>query len=394
MTTPPLSLRVSGFFANAAVRPQYRRRSDGNVAGTSERMLLDLVRCAGQVERADLPRAIGLSVPGTKGILDPLVAHGLLQLGPSPRRGRGQPSRLVRLVPDYAYSVGVSLTVDGIAVLLIDFAGQIRGMRQFTAFPLTLADVRRQLPAMVEELLQAAAVDRQQLFGVGLSMTGPRIGEGARVNPPLSLASDWVEVELDRFVADCLQLPVWMDNDAHCAALAEAVYGIGRRTPDLVYLYIGDGFAAGVIADGGVCRGAHGNAGELGRISAITGMARPTLESLREALVADGHALPDLHAMLQQYDPAWPQIDAWLDAVQSTVTLAVAATIALIDPPVIVFGARLPADLARRLIARIAFESAPRRGIASPYPTLLVGEVQAHATVLGAAMLPFKETLF
>lgn len=242
--------------------------------------------------------------------------------------------------------------------------------------------------------MQAAGVDRQQLFGVGVSMTGPRIGDGTRVNPPLSLAAEWMQVELDRFIAERLQLPVWMDNDAHCAALAEALYGVGRQSPDLVYLTIADGFAAGVIAAGSVHRGAHGNVGELGRISAITGMARPTLESLRQALVADGHVLPDLHTMLQHYDPAWPQIEAWLDAVQPTVTLAVAAIIALIDPRVIVFGARLPADLAQRLIARIAFESAPRRGVASPYPVLLVGQVQAHATVLGAAMLPFKETLF
>ncbi|MCC5090439.1 MULTISPECIES: ROK family protein [Xanthomonas] len=385
---------MSSFFAHAAIRSHYRRRSDGQAAGSSERALLDLIRSAGQLARADLPRASGLSVPGTKGIIDPLVAQGLLQLGPSLRRGRGQPSVQLSLVPGYAFSVGVSVMVDGIAVVLIDFAGQVRGMRQLTAFPLTLDLLAARLPELLEQLLQAAGVDRQQLFGVGVSMTGPRIGDGTRVNPPLSLAAEWMQVELDRFIAERLQLPVWMDNDAHCAALAEALYGVGRQSPDLVYLTIADGFAAGVIAAGSVHRGAHGNVGELGRISAITGMARPTLESLRQALVADGHALPDLHTMLQHYDAAWPQIEAWLDAVQPTVTLAVAAIIALIDPRVIVFGARLPADLAQRLIARIAFESAPRRGVASPYPALLVGQVQAHATVLGAAMLPFKETLF
>ncbi|NIK52024.1 ROK family protein [Xanthomonas arboricola] len=385
---------MSSFFAHAAIRSHYRRRSDGQAAGSSERALLDLIRSAGQLARADLPRASGLSVPGTKGIIDPLVAHGLLQLGPALRRGRGQPSVELSLVPDYAFSVGVSLMVDGIAVVLIDFAGQVRGMRQLTAFPLTLDLVAAQLPELVEQLLQADGVDRQRLFGVGVSMTGPRIGDGTRVNPPLTLAAEWMQVELDRFIAERLQLPVWMDNDAHCAALAEALYGVGRQSPDLVYLTIADGFAAGVIAAGSVHRGAHGNVGELGRISAITGSARPTLESLRQALVADGHALPDLHTMLQHYDPAWPQIEVWLDAVQPTVTLAVAAIIALIDPRVIVFGARLPADLAQRLIARVAFEPAPRRGVASPYPALLVGQVQAHATVLGAAMLPFKETLF
>lgn len=147
---------MPSFFANVAIRSHYRRRSDGQAAGSNERLLLDLIRRAGQFERADLPRASGLSVPGIKGIVDPLVAHGLLQLRPSLRRRRGQPSAQVSLVPGYAYSVGVSVMVDGFAVVLIDFAGQVRGMRQLTAFPLTLAVVRARLPALVEALLRAA----------------------------------------------------------------------------------------------------------------------------------------------------------------------------------------------------------------------------------------------
>lgn len=39
-------------------------------------------------------------------------------------------------------------------------------------------------------------------------MTGPRIGDGTRVNPPLTLAAEWMQVELDRFIAERLQLPV------------------------------------------------------------------------------------------------------------------------------------------------------------------------------------------
>ncbi|WJM81176.1 hypothetical protein [Pectobacterium brasiliense] len=90
-----------------------------------------------------------------KGIIDPLVAQGLLQLGPSLRRGRGQPSVQLSLVPGYAFSVGVSVMVDGIAVVLIDFAGQVRGMRQLTAFPLTLDLLAARLPELLEQLLVA-----------------------------------------------------------------------------------------------------------------------------------------------------------------------------------------------------------------------------------------------
>lgn len=149
MTTTDVLPCMPSLFANAAIRSHYRRRSDGQAAVPRERLLLDLIRRAGQCERSDLPRASGLSVLGIKGIIDLFVADGLLQLGSSLRRGRGQPSAQVRLVPEYVYSVGVLLMVDGIAVVLIDFAGQVRGMRQFTAFPLTLAVVCVQLSVLL-----------------------------------------------------------------------------------------------------------------------------------------------------------------------------------------------------------------------------------------------------
>ena len=59
-------------------------------------------------------------------------------------------------------------------------------------------------------------------------------------------------------------VPVFVDNDANCAALAEA-HLVGER--DLVMLTLGTGVGGGVVADGLTFRGAHGLGAELGHMT-------------------------------------------------------------------------------------------------------------------------------
>ena len=59
-------------------------------------------------------------------------------------------------------------------------------------------------------------------------------------------------------------VPVYVDNDANCAALAEAhIVGVSH----LVMLTLGTGVGGGVVIDGMTFRGAHGLGAELGHIA-------------------------------------------------------------------------------------------------------------------------------
>ncbi|PTT91251.1 XylR family transcriptional regulator [Pelomonas sp. HMWF004] len=377
-----------------AVAARFLRSAQGPVASPSERLILDLVRKAGVIARADLTRACGLSGPGAKGLIDELVGRGMLALGAPASKGRGQPSATVALVPSYACCVGLSVMVDGFSVTLMDFAGGLLGHRAVRSFPLKLEKVASRAKAAIENLLLASEMQADAIFGIGLSMTGPFVGTGSQVNPPLSMPDDWASTELDRYFSEQLGHPVWMDNDANCAATAEAQYGIGRTVSNFVYLHFTDGFGSGVVQDGRLLRGNHGNAGEVGRLFALSGLPRPNLQTLRERLQAAGHDLPDLQSMLLHYDPAWPEIDAWLADVRSGMTMVVAAITALLDPEAIVLGERLPQDLAERLRACVEFETQPRRGLGAPGPRLVLSEIGANATGIGAAALPLKEHFF
>jgi glucokinase len=59
-------------------------------------------------------------------------------------------------------------------------------------------------------------------------------------------------------------LPVFVDNDANVAALAEHHYGAGRGSDNMVMLTIGTGIGGGLILRGEIYRGSTGAGAELG----------------------------------------------------------------------------------------------------------------------------------
>src|SRR5439155_25352750 len=63
-----------------------------------------------------------------------------------------------------------------------------------------------------------------------------------------------------------LGVPVFIDNDANCAALAEAHAAADAPAQHLVMLTLGTGVGGGVVIDGRIFRGATGLGAELGHV--------------------------------------------------------------------------------------------------------------------------------
>jgi glucokinase len=62
-------------------------------------------------------------------------------------------------------------------------------------------------------------------------------------------------------------IPVFLENDANCAALGENWVGSGRESSSLVVLTLGTGVGGGIILGGKLWRGEDGMAGEIGHIT-------------------------------------------------------------------------------------------------------------------------------
>jgi glucokinase len=93
-----------------------------------------------------------------------------------------------------------------------------------------------------------ATIDRER----GLAITS--------VNLPI------VNVPIREMISERLGLPVFIDNDANTAALAEHRFGAARGARNVVLLTIGTGIGGGLVLDGELYRGTTGAGAELGHM--------------------------------------------------------------------------------------------------------------------------------
>ena len=77
---------------------------------------------------------------------------------------------------------------------------------------------------------------------------------------------DISDVPIRDLMHERVDLPVFVDNDANVAALAEFLFGAGKGATNLVMLTLGTGIGGGLVLDGKIYRGTIGSGAELGHI--------------------------------------------------------------------------------------------------------------------------------
>ncbi|MEG3125926.1 ROK family protein [Sphingomonas sp. GB1N7] len=382
-----MTARFAGAFARNFLRADGHRTATAN-----ERVILTILSKQGAASRADLARATALAPHSIGRLIEPLIDRGLIVEGIPEVAGRGKPSIKLRLVPDAAFSVGLSVMTDAVTLVLMDLSGAVRASASAALEQIAIAPAAEQIAGMIAEATDRAGFDQARRVGIGVGVTGYFIGDGARLNPPEQL-DPWALIPLDTLLAERLGGPLWVDNDGNVAAVGEAMLGAGRSVSDFAYLYFAAGFGGGVVAGGVPLRGVHGNAGEFASILPAS-WPSPNLENLRHYLAERGQHFADLHAMLRDFDPAASVIDDWLELCGPALDLVASAISATLDPDLIVLGGRLPPALALRIAERMRFTNPERRAHRRPVPRIVPSKIGSDAAAIGAAMLPMRAAFF
>jgi glucokinase len=117
------------------------------------------------------------------------------------------------------------------------------------------------IEAAVREVLERAG--RPVAVGIGV----PSQIEYATGTVETSVNIPLTGVPLRDELGGRLGVPVFVDNDANCAALAESRLVEDGPAENLVMLTLGTGVGGGVVTGGMIFRGAHGLGAELGHFS-------------------------------------------------------------------------------------------------------------------------------
>lgn len=85
----------------------------------------------------------------------------------------------------------------------------------------------------------------------------------------------WIGFPLGPRLSAGLGLPILIDNDVNCQALAEARLGAGQPYRHFLLAAVGTGVGGGIVIDGNVYRGRLGGAGEIGQLCVEPHAGRP-----------------------------------------------------------------------------------------------------------------------
>jgi predicted NBD/HSP70 family sugar kinase len=380
------------YAAENLIAPHFRRSDDGSVVSLNERQLLNLLWRNPGLARREVTDHTDLAQQSVYRIIDRLAERGLVLLGsPKPGLGSGQPSPMLRLNPAYAYTFGVSVNADVIDICLVDFAGKILAETSIPLRERTLSQALDLVSAKMRELTQRHSLAAESFFGIGFAIAGFHVG-GTRFNASLPL-HEWSLVELGPLLSNYFRKPVWLLNGGKAGAVAESMFGVGRYIKHFVYLSFNYGLGGGLISNGELLDGGHGNAGSFTQMFDDDEVPRrPALQSLIEGLNARGIDVPSISYLRKHFDPRWPGVSEWLDEVTPAYNRLINAIMAVFDPQAVVFGGQVPPDLAQLLSGRTQLFGRPRYGVSRPSPKLIISEIENDAAAMGAAAVPFRAT--
>lgn len=372
----------------------YFRRETFPANNDAEQAILGLVLRRGPMTQTTIAREIDRSQQTVSRLIARLIKRGSLRQGDRVSSGkRGQLSISVEIVPDYAYSFGVAILWDALAVTLMDFSGRVIDGRLTAMTMMTHDDVAGELGRMLDDLTEEWITDSSRVFGVGVGIPGTFMRDTGQVNTPLIL-EEWANMNIEAVLEDDLRLPVWIENDGNAAAIGESLVGVGRWAKDFVYLYIATGLGGGVILDGKMVRGEFGNAGEVAQLLPPNIYPHPNLDLLRKLICKYGVEIDTVSELVERFDPEWPGVDEWITRTRDSLSLIASASAALLDPEVIVIGGRIPRSLATMIIPHIEIYDQRRRSDARPLPQVVVAEAEGDSTAIGAAALTFNGYFF
>ena len=308
---------------------------------------------------------------------------------------------------DEVIAIGVDIGATAIKAALVNLRGEL--IEDFhEASPRT--------PAALHDFVHTVLKrGNAHLCGVGVGCKGVINTATSQVN---SLPGDlhFLEGTLLADVIDAGDLPIYADNDARTALVAEVLWGAARGKRNVVLLTLGTGVGGAALVDGAILRGASGAAGHLGHMTldlhgglcicgnfgcVETRFSSRAIESdyqahLHRAAAAKlssgkgGHP-PSTEAIFRAAAEGDESARRVLDRAFEYLTAAIVSYLHIFDPEVLILGGNI-AEAGAQLLSPIRDEVARRTRILLGREVPIVFQSRVgFGGVAGAAGLVFMQ---
>ncbi|MCR5529531.1 MAG: ROK family protein [Saccharofermentans sp.] len=169
-----------------------------------------------------------------------------------------------------AYYVGIDLGGTNIKAGIVTESGELLNKQSIkTHAERTMEEIIKDMGELALKVIEEANLKVSDVTAIGIGSPGtPDNKAGVLVyssNLPFNMAP------MRKLIREVVDLPVYIDNDANCAGMAEAVAGAAKGTQDSVTITLGTGVGAGVIVNGRIYSGFNQAGSEFGHTVLVSG---------------------------------------------------------------------------------------------------------------------------
>ena len=224
--------------------------------------VLNLIRNARKISRADIVKETGISAPTVTRIVDDLIHNEKLvkQVGTGESKG-GRPPKIVQFNAENNLIIGLDWGRTHIYATLSNLNAEI--LYESDTPTEASQDFNKDLQklySIIEQLIGQSGIDEGKLAGIGIAAAGYVNKEGIiEYSPNFS----WKNVDLKKPISERFGVPVIVNNVSRVMALGELYYGT-HGMKDFAFVNLGYGIGAGIIANGKPLLGFNGISGEFG----------------------------------------------------------------------------------------------------------------------------------
>jgi glucokinase len=167
------------------------------------------------------------------------------------------------------YLVGIDLGETTLKAGLVDENGRILSKESIkTRADRKAADIVRDMAYLAQNVLANAKMAPDRIAAIGIGSPGtPDNLRGVLVHAD---NLPFLNVPMRTEIRKILDRPVFLDNDANCAALAESLVGAASDVPHAITVTLGTGVSGGIVLDKRIFGGFNHAGGAIGHMVLVS----------------------------------------------------------------------------------------------------------------------------
>ena len=235
----------------------------------NRKRMLRLLTSKRELTIPEISRELDISIPTISKNINQLKGEGLVEEAGVSSSSGGRRPKLIKFIPDAYYSFGIEFSVERqVRIILTNLDSKIIAESilqdpDFNDIDALMQEVYHQ----VGSVLLDSKIPAQKVLGIGFSLPGTTDEETGllKIAPNLMKRSIVKLRNLDFTKYESLfRLPLFIENDANAAAMAELTLGIAKVMQNLVFLSIlSYGIGGAIVVGGHLYQGKNKRAGEF-----------------------------------------------------------------------------------------------------------------------------------